>query len=316
MGSVAVSVIIPTYNAPAFLVEAVEAVLAQTYRDYELIVVDDGSGPETRAALGPYMDRIRYVYQENTGIAGARNRGLKEAEGNYIAFLDHDDLWLPRNLEKQVARATERPEAGLVYCDFVLFVDTPEGRRDLGDPFAKKCKPEGDVFAALFESNFVNTLAILCKRECFEKLGGFDPGYRLILEYEMALRIAREYDFAYVPEVLAKYRLHGDNTTGGRALSLTKERLLALQKIYSEKGSHHIPRRVYCREIASVYFKLAELSHQLGDMPRARSYLLKAIRVRPFTLLRLKKIFHAFRKVGHTDLWREDLSGEAGTQPE
>ena len=88
MGDVRISVIIPTYNAPRFLVEAVESVLAQTYKDYELIVIDDGSEPETRAALEPYMDRLRYIYQDNTGIAGARNRGIDEARGKYIAFLD------------------------------------------------------------------------------------------------------------------------------------------------------------------------------------------------------------------------------------
>jgi glycosyltransferase involved in cell wall biosynthesis len=222
VGGIAVSVVIPTYNAPHFLVEAVESVLAQDYRDYELIIIDDGSGPQTRAVLEPYMDRLRYIRQENTGIAGARNRGIREAGGNYIAFLDHDDLWLPGKLGKQMSRAGQYPQAGIIYCDYVNFLDIPGERREMGDPFAKRPKPEGNVLAALFERNFANTLAMLFKKEVFDQVGGFDPAFRLILEYDMALRVASEYDFARVPEVLARYRIHPGNTSGGRALSITK----------------------------------------------------------------------------------------------
>ncbi len=316
MGDVRVSVIIPTYNAPRFLVEAVESVLAQTYADYELIVIDDGSGPETRKALEPFMDRIKYIYQDNAGIAGARNRGIDEARGEYIAFLDHDDLWLPEKLEKQMARAAERPKAGVIYCDYVNFLDIPGEKKELGDPFAKKKKPEGNVLAALFESNFINTLVMLFKRECFDRVGRFDPDFRLIIEYEMVLRVAGEYDFARVPEVLARYRVHQGNTSGGRALSTTAERLLALQKTYGNPGSRTVPRRVYRREIASVHLKLAEHAHQLGRKKKARYHLWTAIKYRPFTLLRIKKILHAFRRIEYNDLYREPGSGESGPQPE
>jgi len=312
----ALSVVIPTYNAPQFLVEAVESVLAQTYSDYELIIIDDGSGPETREALAPYMERIRYIRQENTGIAGARNRGIKEARGNYIAFLDHDDLWLAEKLEKQMARAAECPQAGVIYCDFVNFLDVPGEERELGDPFAKKKKPEGDVLAALFESNFINTLVMLFKREVFEKAGGFDAGYKLIIEYDMALRVAGEYDFARVPEVLARYRIHAGNTSGGRSLSVTQERLAALQKAYENPGSRRVPKGVYKREMASVHLKLAENYRLLGQKKEARRHFWKAVKYRPFTLLRLKKIFHSLRKADDFDLRHENVSGEAGPEPE
>jgi glycosyltransferase involved in cell wall biosynthesis len=316
VGEIAVSVVIPTYNAPRFLIEAVKSVLAQTYTDYELIIIDDGSGPETREALEPYMDRIRYIRQENTGIAGARNCGIKEAHGKYVAFLDHDDLWLPEKLEKQMARAGECPEAGVIYCDFVNFLDIPGEQRELGDPFAKKKKPEGNVLAALFERNFINTLVMLFKREVFEKVGGFDAGYKLILEYDMALRAAGEYDFARVPEALARYRIHPGNTSGGRALSVTQERLQALQKIYANPGTRQVPRGVYKREMASVHLKLAENYRLLGQKKEARRHFWKAVKYRPFTLLRFKKIFHALRKADDFDLRHENGSGESGPEPE
>jgi GT2 family glycosyltransferase len=213
-----------------------------------------------------------------------------------------------------MTRARECPQAGVIYCDFVNFVDVPGERRELGDPFAKRRKPQGDVMRALFERNFVNTLVLLFKREVFERVGGFDPRFRLILEYDMALRAAGEFDFARVPEVLAKYRIHYGNTSGGRALSITRERLLALHGIFANPGTRRVPRRAYRREIASVHLRLAQLSHQSGLKAEARSHLLTAIRWRPFTLLRVKKIVHAFRRVKQPDLYREEVPGNPGAQ--
>lgn len=309
----AVSVVIPTYNAPHFLIEAVKSVLAQSYGDYELIIIDDGSGPETREALEPCMDRIRYIYQENAGIAQARNRGIKESRGKYIAFLDHDDLWLPGKLEKQVARARECPDAGVVYCDFENFLDSKDDKRELGDPFRKRSKPEGNVLAALFEKNFINTLVLLIRRDCFDKVGGFDSRFRLIIEYDMALRLAGEYDFVRVPEVLARYRIHSGNTTGGRAFSITEERLLALRQIRATPGARRVPRGVYHREIASVHLKLAEQSYQLGRRKDTLVHLLKAVWNRPLTMIRLKRILRTFKRAEYDDLYREHSSSKPGS---
>ena len=116
-----VSVIIPAYNSADFIDEALKSVFDQTYKDLEIIVVDDGSTDDTRAVLEKYGDRVNYHYQDNNGPASARNRGIKLARGKYIAFLDADDLWLPTKLEKQVALFKNRENLGFVttgVCSF------------------------------------------------------------------------------------------------------------------------------------------------------------------------------------------------------
>src|SRR3989304_595361 len=110
-----VSVIIPTYNTAHYIAPAVESVLGQTYQDTEIIVVDDGSTDNTRTVLTPYMDRIQYIVQDNKGRSEARNRGIHQSQGEFIAFLDADDLWLPDKLSQQVAALDEHEQAVLAY---------------------------------------------------------------------------------------------------------------------------------------------------------------------------------------------------------
>ncbi|MFS8117396.1 MAG: glycosyltransferase family 2 protein, partial [Microcoleus sp.] len=109
-----VSVIIPAYNGDRYIVQAVESVFAQTYTNWEIIVVDDGSTDETHQVLQPYLDKIRYIYQENRGVAAARNRGIQEAKGEFIAFLDQDDFFLPDKLAAQIALFRQQPSLGIV----------------------------------------------------------------------------------------------------------------------------------------------------------------------------------------------------------
>lgn len=104
-----VSVVIPTYNRAKYVTETIDSVLSQSYTDYEIIVVDDGSTDNTREALAPYMDRIRYIHQQNSGVSAARNRGIKAARGKWIAFLDSDDIWLPEKLAVQIKDISKYP---------------------------------------------------------------------------------------------------------------------------------------------------------------------------------------------------------------
>ena len=116
-----ISVIIHTYNNEKFIGETIESVLSQTYKDYEIIVIDDGSTDNTRAALLPYMDKIRYHYKENGGIASAKNAGIKLSKAKFIAFFDHDDLWVPDKLKMQMEYFNKNPQAGLVYSKYITF---------------------------------------------------------------------------------------------------------------------------------------------------------------------------------------------------
>ena len=127
VGSPEVTVVIPSYNGVRYLGEAIESVLAQTHRSLETVVVDDGSVDETRALVARYGDRVRYLHQENRGLAAARNTGIRAARGTYLAFLDHDDRYLPEKIARQVAVFRERPPVGLVHTGW-HFIDE-HGRR-------------------------------------------------------------------------------------------------------------------------------------------------------------------------------------------
>lgn len=200
-----VSVVIPTYNYAHFLREAIESVLAQTFRDFEVIVVDDGSTDNTPEVVAQFGDRVQYIRQANQGPNAARNTGVLAARGEFIALLDADDLWLPDKLSRQVALADTRPEAGLIYSGMLLF-DSESGAVIGYHPLAR-CR-EGWVLRDLYMYHFVPSPTPLIRREVFEQVGIFDETAIGPDDWDLLMRIAAHYQFAFVPDFLAMYRVH------------------------------------------------------------------------------------------------------------
>ncbi|MBI3999274.1 MAG: glycosyltransferase [Candidatus Omnitrophica bacterium] len=204
-----VSVIIPTYNREHLLVDAVESVLSQTFKDYELIVVDDGSTDGTEEIIKrKYDGKIRYFKQENQGISGARNRGIREAKGEYIAFLDSDDLWLPEKLEKQVAFLDSHPEVGLI-C-------TKLWRYAIGKESEKRLCPE--YFSAEFKdllvsNNYVPTTTVMVRKECLDQIGLFDTNLSVAEDFDLWLRFMKRFKVHCLEDVLAVHREHPQKTS-------------------------------------------------------------------------------------------------------
>lgn len=208
MATPTVSVVIPTYNRAHLILEALESVFAQTHQEYEVIVVDDGSTDNTREVLAPFLHRIQYVWQENQGISGARNRGILLSRGRYIAFLDSDDRWLPEKLAKQVVYLDAHPKVGLLCCGL--------WRYEIGKEETRERRPQG--FPKNFEEllqgpNFIPTSTAIVPRDCFSKVGLFDPALPPIEDWDMWLRLARQYKMHCLDEILAEHRLHPTNTT-------------------------------------------------------------------------------------------------------
>jgi glycosyltransferase involved in cell wall biosynthesis len=210
-----VSVIIPTYNSSRYLIPAINSVLLQTYQDFELIVVDDGSNDDTKEVIAPYLDRLTYIYQENKKYSGAKNTGIRASTGHYIAFMDSDDIWMNEKLARQVAILDQNPEAVLTYCQAV-FID-PDGQQIAfrGQQF---CSPEGTdlVIADMREELFLTTLVapgstMLVRRWAVEKAGLFDETHVYGEDWNLWVRIAPFGLFAYLPEVLSQYRVYGWN---------------------------------------------------------------------------------------------------------
>lgn len=197
-----VSVVIPAYNAAAFIADTVNSVLRQTYQDLEIIVVDDGSKDGTVAALGAFGNRIRVHQQANGGVARARNTGVGLAQGTWVAFLDADDLWLPEKLERQLAISS----APMTYTDRLNIGargDLPE-LQSLVTPMSG-----GDLFVALLrEGNFITNTSVMIRRDLFQKLGGFYTGLNGTEDWDLWIRVAERHEIGFVPEPLVKYRFH------------------------------------------------------------------------------------------------------------
>ncbi len=202
-----VSVVIPAYNYGRYVVDAVESAFAQTHAPLEVIVVDDGSTDDTRERLRPYASRIRLVHQENRGAAAALNRGIQLAQGEWIAWLSADDAFLPTKLEDQLAHAQRHPEDRLIYTDWCS-VDA-QGR--VTQMYRLPSLPRRELVSFLFRYCAINGSTTLIRRECFQTHGLFAEDLRQAHDWDMWLRLARDYPFGHVPKVLLRYRWHGAN---------------------------------------------------------------------------------------------------------
>lgn len=224
-----VSVVIPAYNA-AYLREAVESVFSQTFHDFELIVVDDGSPGDTIQRICGDFPGVHYIRQANSGPSVGRNRGIREAKGELIAFLDDDDVWLPGKLEKQVAFYNSIPnksDVGLIYGGQYLF----DGQTVFG---AKVDSANGMVYSYLLFGQFIGTCSsVLIPKTVFDEVGFFDKNLICTQDFEFFLRIARQKQVHSIDEPLIKYRTRPDQITKDPALNNREDgEVLALQKPY------------------------------------------------------------------------------------
>jgi glycosyltransferase involved in cell wall biosynthesis len=204
-----ISVIIPTYNREGLVVQAVRSVLEQRYRHVELHLVDDGSQDNTKAALEPYFPdpRFHYHYQTNLGQSAARNAGIARASGEYIAFLDSDNYWLPDKLSKQVSFMAANPGYDILYSN--IYVTGPDNQLRP----SKTRRYSGRILDKLIAGNFITNNTALVKKGCFVEAGGFDTGLRQAEDYDLWLRFALRYRFLYQPEPLACYNVDGDRVS-------------------------------------------------------------------------------------------------------
>lgn len=210
-----VSVVIPTRNRGAYILQALESVFAQTYPDYEIIVVDDGSEDETAEILQPLAKagKLRYITQPASGVSAARNRGVAEAAGRYIAFLDSDDLFMPSKLEKQVALFERHPQLGFVHCWFSKFDDAG---RDLG--LRDTSRFDGQIYPAMLQEWDV-LMAMPCmlmRKDALQAAGGFDTAMRWGEDLDLWRRMAMRHPVSLVREDLVGVRVHGSNISTQR----------------------------------------------------------------------------------------------------
>jgi len=270
-----VSIIMPTYNREQLLRRAIQSVLTQTYQDFELIIVDDGSTDNTeRLAKSFNSDKIRYIrHRENKGPAAARNTGIQSAKGDYIAFQDSDNEWMPEKLEKQMrAFETAPPEVSIVYTGCYVVI---ENKKTYFPP-AKVTPKDGDLFSSLLKHSFVWTQQAMAKRECFERAGMFDERFPPIEDTEIFLRMSRYYQFKYINEPLVISYSQPDS------ISKNKSAVIRAYKLILETYFEDIKQDK--RLLAYYYFRLGNYLCSYGELSQGRSYLIRSIKTHPLDI--------------------------------
>lgn len=272
-----VTVVIPAYNAMRYIAETMDTVLAQTYQDFEVLVVNDGSTDETPNWVNQISQKepkVRMVSQANKGLAGARNTGVANARGKYIAFIDADDLWERTKLEQQVNSLESNPKAGLCYT-WTALADS-EGRAT-GRVIASHA--EGDVWQQMTEMNIVCCGSTpMIRRSCFDDVGEFSVDVSPSDDWDMWWRIAAKYSFTVVKEPLIRYRQHPNNS------SKKCEHMLKTSRILIERNFANAPLELLHlrnRSYGCIYLYLAWRAIENNDYQQAQEFRAQAIAHRP-----------------------------------
>lgn len=251
-----VSTIIPAYNCEDYIKETVESVLAQTYKDIEIIVVDDGSTDRTGEILKDFGSKVEYIRQsKNTGPSAARNKGIERARGKYIAFLDHDDVWTPNKIEEQIKLLESNKDLALAYSNCY---NVNQSDLAIGTLFDIARPHRGFVFENLLLDNFIPTSSVVVRKEILNEVGGFNERFLISQDFDLYLRIAQRYEIDFVNFPLLKHRVYSGSTSNRKRKTLLDEAIY-ITKFYRDKVALNNPRlaQKVDRRIAKYMFYIA-----------------------------------------------------------
>ncbi|MBD2513924.1 glycosyltransferase [Nostoc sp. FACHB-973] len=276
----AVSVIIPTYQRGHLVSQAINSVLAQTYKDYEIIVINDGSQDNTQQVLAQFSDRhcITTIHQANQGVSAARNAGIRSARGKYIAFLDDDDLWEPQKLEKQISVLDSNPYLGLIYSDSVSFsAQKGLSKRSYNAAFPT---PNLQVVFTLFRYNYIPMPTVVVRQDCLEQVGLFDETVIPCEDYDLWLRLIEHFPIYFLNEPLARYRKSSNSLSQNQELFIVsllrvKEKVIGRNPEFLKIPVHFLDPYFY-----NIYLELANLHLQNHQIEKARRVLQRYREVR------------------------------------
>jgi len=285
-----VSVVIPSYNSAKYLPETLNSVLKQTFTDFEIIVVDDGSTDNTKDVVASFKsDKVRYIFQENSGGPSLpRNVGIKAAKGKYIAFFDSDDIMVPNKLEKSVYFLSLVPNLGFIFSNFIKFDDKSgvnfknaflaEYHMFLGikkKESGSKCYviDRCDAYNTLFYENYIGTSSVVVPKKVLLDVGYFDESLRNSDDRDMWFRISKNYDIGFIDMIGHNYRVHEGSISFGDALSENK--IKAMRKQLENDDIVHSTRRQGHKIISENLLGIGYKYQMQGDMTAARkNYIL------------------------------------------
>lgn len=275
-----VSVIIPTYNNSQYIVEALNSVLLQTYRDFEVIIVDDGSTDNTykniTGIITAHPNLLKYIYQENRGLPSARNIGIKNSCGEYIALLDSDDAWLTNKLEQTINNLEENSEISMVYSDMYLV-------NRQGDILHKWLQTknnfcEGYIYNQLIKENFIIPSSVVIRRRLLDEVGYFDENITYAEDYDLWLRIAEKNKIGLVNHPLVKWRQHDKNMSKNFekcSKYLIKVFNKQIQKNISEKSNSLLRER-----LRILFFDVGLYSLEALKLKEARDNFSSSLKIK------------------------------------
>jgi glycosyltransferase involved in cell wall biosynthesis len=269
-----VSIIMPTYNAEKFISKSIQSVLNQTYQNWELIVVNDGSKDNTSKVVESFDDkRILLIKQKNSGVSKARNIGIKNAKGAYIAFLDSDDLWLKKKLEIQVNYMLNHPNIVLSYTYYNSFVgdDTVVKNKQLY-PFKIN-----NLNERLLVFNFIATLTVMVKSDVLKDIGGFDTQLFGPEDWDLWIKVSQKGNIGYINQNLALYREHDGGISKSKARQLEEEYKVLLRHVLKSENQRLIKYAMWFYNL-----KLTNFYFSQGDIKSFLSFYMQMIRLLPF----------------------------------
>jgi len=268
-----VSIVIPAYNAEKYIQQTVDSVLTQTYPNFEIIVVNDGSTDSTAQILAEYGNKIHYIYQQNKGLSGARNTGFLATRGEYLLFLDSDDLILPDKLDLQVSFLTANPQFALVYSAWQYI--NKDASCILGEIRPHK---QGHLLKELLNHTFyISTIGtVLIRRECLEKVGLFDTSLKRNEDFDLWLRLSRAgYAFGYIDLPLLQYRIHQDSLSTKVATAL-QFNFKVLDKFFSDPNLPVDTKRLKPEAYKVLHLEGAARYYRRGQVDAGSKHLRQA----------------------------------------
>lgn len=287
------SIILPSYNYEEYLAEAIESVLNQSFRDFELIIVDDHSTDNSREIIQEYVSkdkRIRAVFhKENRGISKTLNDGLAEAKGKFVAFINADDVWVCSKLEKQLDILKENED--LIVWSEGEIIDNKG--RPTGETFTQKMADpsrlhpavkSGDIFKELIYGNFIFFASLILKKENIRHVEFDEQHLKYLNDYKFEIDLAKRHKYYFIPKPLAKYRIHGKSTATRDPKGYRKDRIAA-EKYILQKYGGEIPNKLK----AKLFFRISSNYSQVGRKEQSRQFALKAVNV---NLLSKDNIFY------------------------
>ena len=267
-----VSVILPTYNRASLIGRAIKSILNQTFNDFELLIIDDGSVDDTEKVVKTFADtKVTYKkHEENKGAAAARNTGIHLARGEFIAFNDSDDEWMPEKLERQIKKFSEvNSNIGVIYCGYIAV--SQQTNREI---FRSTPMEKGKIYPRILQGCITGTFTPLIKQACFEKVGLFDETLPSCQDWDMWIRISEYYEFDFISDILVKMYIHGSQiSTNLEAKIEGKERIL-------EKYGFELSKNPLF--FNSFLIGLFLQNCIAGKIKKGRKHLISALKLEPF----------------------------------